>query len=114
MTDLDTLRGIVPVAEAILKTLAGKARPVSYISAEQSLKACITRAADTQTWAVSDAHALYIAAVLHLHDDQLRVIPVPARERQASIGKAAHPRARVPKLRLLSGHPGSLGLRELM
>jgi len=26
MTDLDTLRGIAPIAEALLKTLAGKAR----------------------------------------------------------------------------------------
>jgi hypothetical protein len=26
MTDIDTLRGIAPVAEALLKTLAGKAR----------------------------------------------------------------------------------------
>ncbi|MGV7247026.1 hypothetical protein [Caballeronia sp. M23-90] len=53
-----------------------KEQEKNFVAAERGLKACITRAADTQTWAVSNADALYIAALLQLHDDQLRLVPV--------------------------------------
>ncbi|AME28128.2 hypothetical protein AXG89_30185 (plasmid) [Burkholderia sp. PAMC 26561] len=83
---LKSAQGNVHLAGELLKTLYWtfylsdeetiKEQKENFIGAEQILKACITRAADTQAWEVSDADALYIAVLLQLHDDQLRLMPV--------------------------------------
>ena len=83
---LKSAQGNVHLAGELLKTLYWtfylsdeetlKEQEKNFVAAERGLKACITRAADTQTWAVSNADALYIAALLQLHDDQLRLVPV--------------------------------------
>jgi hypothetical protein len=83
---LKTAQGNVHLAGELLKTLYWtfylsdeetlKEQKENFIEAERCLKVSIAQAADTHTWAVSDADALYIAALLQLHDDQLRLMPV--------------------------------------
>jgi hypothetical protein len=83
---LKTAQGNVHLAGELLKTLywtfylSGeetlKEQKENFIEAERCLKVSIAQAADTHTWAVSDADAPHIAALLQLHDDQLRLMPV--------------------------------------
>ncbi len=76
---LKSAQGNVHLAGELLKTLYWtfylsdaetlEEQKRNFVAAERSRKACITRAADTQTWEVSDTDAHYIAALLQLHDD---------------------------------------------
>jgi len=79
-------QGNIDLAGELLKTLywtfylsddlTVEEHKVNLLAAETVLKTSIVRAADTNMWALTDADARSVAALLRLHDDQLSSLPV--------------------------------------